>query len=118
MSIYTALPFFINLNQLKRLHKRGGEKMAELVLDRIYKVYDNKVTAVDNFDLDIEDKEFLVIVGPSGCGKSTTLRMIAGLEEITDGDHSRRRPVNDVTLKTATLRWCSKTMRCIRTCRL
>ncbi|MFO6494740.1 MULTISPECIES: ABC transporter ATP-binding protein [Bacillus] len=60
--------------------------MAELVLDRIYKVYDNKVTAVDNFNLHIEDKEFIVFVGPSGCGKSTTLRMIAGLEEITDGE--------------------------------
>ncbi|MCD5324939.1 MULTISPECIES: ABC transporter ATP-binding protein [Pontibacillus] len=60
--------------------------MAELKLDGIQKVYDNKVTAVDNFNLDIKDKEFIVFVGPSGCGKSTTLRMIAGLEEISGGD--------------------------------
>ncbi|MDZ5470173.1 sn-glycerol-3-phosphate ABC transporter ATP-binding protein UgpC [Bacillus sp. 31A1R] len=60
--------------------------MAELKLDHIYKIYDNKVTAVDDFNLHIQDKEFIVFVGPSGCGKSTTLRMIAGLEEISKGD--------------------------------
>ncbi|ALC80589.1 MULTISPECIES: ABC transporter ATP-binding protein [Bacillus] len=60
--------------------------MAEIMLQEIYKQYDNKVTAVENFNLHIEDKEFIVFVGPSGCGKSTTLRMIAGLEEITSGD--------------------------------
>ena len=60
--------------------------MAELKLDHIYKIYDNKVTAVKDFNLDIQDKEFIVFVGPSGCGKSTTLRMIAGLEEISKGD--------------------------------
>ncbi|MFI8624636.1 ABC transporter ATP-binding protein [Bacillus altitudinis] len=60
--------------------------MAEMMLNQIYKVYDNKITAVDNFNLHIEDKEFIVFVGPSGCGKSTTLRMIAGLEEISQGD--------------------------------
>ncbi|MEN1935984.1 sn-glycerol-3-phosphate ABC transporter ATP-binding protein UgpC [Paenibacillus sp. 102] len=59
--------------------------MAELVLDHIFKVYDNKTTAVSDFNLHIEDKEFIVFVGPSGCGKSTTLRMIAGLEDISDG---------------------------------
>ncbi len=60
--------------------------MADLSLRNIKKVYDNKVTAVDNFNLEIEDKEFVVFVGPSGCGKSTTLRMIAGLEEISGGE--------------------------------
>src|SRR5574342_206239 len=60
--------------------------MAELKLDHIYKIYDNKVTAVQDFNLHIEDKEFIVFVGPSGCGKSTTLRMIAGLEDISKGD--------------------------------
>lgn len=60
--------------------------MAELRLENIYKIYDNKVTAVEDFNLHIEDKEFIVFVGPSGCGKSTTLRMIAGLEEISKGD--------------------------------
>ncbi|KZZ84628.1 ABC transporter ATP-binding protein [Bacillus sp. SJS] len=60
--------------------------MAELVLNSIHKIYDNKVTAVSDFNLHIQDKEFIVFVGPSGCGKSTTLRMIAGLEEISKGD--------------------------------
>lgn len=74
--------------------------MAELVLDHIYKIYDNKVTAVEDFNLHIQDKEFIVFVGPSGCGKSTTLRMIAGLEEISKGDFSiDGRRVNDVAPK-------------------
>ena len=59
--------------------------MAELRLEHIKKVYDGGVLAVEDFDIDIQDGEFIVIVGPSGCGKSTTLRMIAGLEDITDG---------------------------------
>ena len=60
--------------------------MAGLSLQKIYKRYSGGVTAVTDFNLEIEDKEFIVLVGPSGCGKSTTLRMIAGLEEITEGD--------------------------------
>ena len=60
--------------------------MASLSLKHIYKVYDNGFRAVNDFCMDIEDKEFIVFVGPSGCGKSTTLRMIAGLEEITAGE--------------------------------
>lgn len=60
--------------------------MAGLKLSHIYKVYDNGVKAVNDFNIDIKDKEFIVFVGPSGCGKSTTLRMIAGLEDITAGD--------------------------------
>src|SRR5690625_1683549 len=60
--------------------------MAELRLENIKKVYDKDVLAVDDFNLHIQDKEFIVFVGPSGCGKSTTLRMIAGLEEISEGD--------------------------------
>ncbi len=60
--------------------------MASLLLKDIYKVYPSGVVAVTDFTLDIEDKEFIVFVGPSGCGKSTTLRMIAGLEEISDGE--------------------------------
>ena len=62
--------------------------MASLSLKHIYKVYDGGVKAVNDFTMDIEDKEFIVFVGPSGCGKSTTLRMIAGLEEITAGELS------------------------------
>ena len=60
--------------------------MASLLLKNIYKVYDSGVTAVTDFNLDIQDKEFIIFVGPSGCGKSTTLRMIAGLEEISAGE--------------------------------
>ncbi|MCS0672727.1 ABC transporter ATP-binding protein [Cytobacillus firmus] len=74
--------------------------MAELKLDNIYKIYDNKVTAVEDFNLHIQDKEFIVFVGPSGCGKSTTLRMIAGLEEISKGDfYIDEKRVNDVPPK-------------------
>ncbi len=60
--------------------------MSSLNLKNIYKVYPSGVIAVTDFNLDIEDKEFIVFVGPSGCGKSTTLRMIAGLEEISSGE--------------------------------
>ncbi len=60
--------------------------MASLSLRHIYKKYPGGVTAVSDFNLEIKDKEFIVLVGPSGCGKSTTLRMIAGLEEITEGE--------------------------------
>ena len=60
--------------------------MATVTLKNVKKIYDNKVTAVHDFNLEIADKEFIVLVGPSGCGKSTTLRMIAGLEEISEGD--------------------------------
>jgi len=60
--------------------------MATVSLKGIKKIYDNKVTAVHDFNLEIEDKEFIVLVGPSGCGKSTTLRMVAGLEDISEGD--------------------------------
>ena len=59
--------------------------MASVKLTNVKKVYDKKVVAVHDFSLDIKDKEFVVFVGPSGCGKSTTLRMIAGLEEISEG---------------------------------
>ena len=60
--------------------------MASLSLKHIYKVYDGGVKAVNDFNMEIEDKEFIVFVGPSGCGKSTTLRMIAGLEEVSAGE--------------------------------
>ncbi len=60
--------------------------MASLQLKNIYKVYPNGFEAVKDFNLDIEDQEFIIFVGPSGCGKSTTLRMIAGLEEISSGE--------------------------------
>ena len=60
--------------------------MSSISLKNIYKIYPNGFNAVKDFNLDIEDQEFIIFVGPSGCGKSTTLRMIAGLEEISDGE--------------------------------
>lgn len=74
--------------------------MADVILNHIYKVYPNGVKAVSDFSINIKDKEFIVFVGPSGCGKSTTLRMIAGLEDITAGDlYIGGRLVNDVQPK-------------------
>ena len=74
--------------------------MANLSLRHIYKTYTGGVTAVTDFCLEIADKEFIILVGPSGCGKSTTLRMIAGLEEITDGElYIGDKLVNDVAPK-------------------
>jgi multiple sugar transport system ATP-binding protein len=74
--------------------------MSSVSLSHLYKVYAGGVTAVSDFTLDIEDKEFVVLVGPSGCGKSTTLRMVAGLEEITDGElYIGDKLVNDVAPK-------------------
>ena len=59
--------------------------MASVKLTNVKKIYGKDTVAVQDFNLDIADKEFIVFVGPSGCGKSTTLRMIAGLEDISDG---------------------------------
>lgn len=74
--------------------------MANVSLKHIYKVYTGNVTAVKDFNLEIEDKEFIVFVGPSGCGKSTTLRMIAGLEEISQGElYIADKLMNDVAPK-------------------
>jgi multiple sugar transport system ATP-binding protein len=74
--------------------------MASVELRNVTKVFDNKVTAVDNANLKIEDREFVVLVGPSGCGKSTILRMIAGLEEVTSGElHIGGKMVNHIPPK-------------------
>ncbi len=74
--------------------------MAEMVLKNVKKVFPGGVQAVHNANLKVEDKEFMVLVGPSGCGKSTTLRMMAGLEEITAGEiYIGGRLVNDVPPK-------------------
>ena len=74
--------------------------MASLSLKHIYKKYPGGVVAVSDFCLEVKDKEFIIFVGPSGCGKSTTLRMIAGLEEITDGElYIGNRLVNDIAPK-------------------
>ena len=74
--------------------------MASLSLRNIYKIYEGNVTAVKDFNLEIADKEFIIFVGPSGCGKSTTLRMIAGLEDISKGElYIGDTLVNDVAPK-------------------
>ena len=74
--------------------------MAEVTLRGVVKIYPGNVKAVKNIDLDIKDREFMVLVGPSGCGKSTTLRMIAGLEEISEGEiRIGERLINDVPPK-------------------
>src|SRR3954465_5366173 len=72
---------------LERTVLRGeGHHVASVTFDRVSKVYDNGFKAVDDLDLQIRDGEFMVLVGPSGCGKTTALRMLAGLEEISDGE--------------------------------
>jgi multiple sugar transport system ATP-binding protein len=74
--------------------------MASVKLKNIFKRFPGGVTAVNDFNLDIEDKEFIILVGPSGCGKTTTLRMVAGLEEITEGElYIGDKLVNDVAPK-------------------
>ncbi|MEG6567158.1 sn-glycerol-3-phosphate ABC transporter ATP-binding protein UgpC [Thermoanaerobacterium saccharolyticum] len=74
--------------------------MADVILKHVYKTYQGGVTAVKDFNLEIKDKEFIVLVGPSGCGKSTTLRMVAGLEEISQGElYIDGKLVNDVPPK-------------------
>ena len=74
--------------------------MAQVIIEQVVKVYPGNVTAVKGIDLHIHDGEFMVLVGPSGCGKSTTLRMVAGLEEISGGEvRIGERVVNDVPPK-------------------
>ena len=89
--------------------------MADVELRNVVKKYDD-VVAVASINLEIPHHEFVVLVGPSGCGKSTTLRMIAGLEEITGGEiSSAGRWSTTCRRKTATSPWCSRTTRSIRT---
>lgn len=74
--------------------------MASITLKNITKVYDKTQTVIENLNLEIKDREFVILVGPSGCGKSTTLRMIAGLEDITSGElYIGNKLVNNVSPK-------------------
>lgn len=84
----------VSLQHIEKVYPYSGKKKSHL------KVTDEGVLAVQNFNLDIRDREFIVLVGPSGCGKSTTLRMVAGLEEITRGElYIDGKLVNDVEPK-------------------
>ena len=97
----------LTLKNLKKIYpatggevRRKGEKDTEAHSASNLEVTEAGVVAVQDFSLDIADKEFIVLVGPSGCGKSTTLRMIAGLEEITEGElYIGDRLVNNVSPK-------------------
>ena len=91
--------------------------MARIILKSDEAVPGEDVVAVDHVSMEIADGEFMVLVGPSGCGKTTLLRIIAGLEEMTDGevvigDEDRHRPARR---STATSRWSSRTTRSTRT---
>ena len=89
--------------------------MANVRLQKVTKIYSGGVTAVDHVDLEIRDREFVVLVGPSGCGKTTTLRMVAGLEDPSSGTILiGDRIVNRWRPRTAILRWSFRRMRCIR----
>ena len=91
--------------------------MASLSLKNVCKTYPNGFKGNKDFNLEIEDKEFIIFVGPSGCGKSTTLRMIAGLEEISEGEmYIDGRLINDVEPKDRISPWFSRVMPCIRIC--
>ena len=91
--------------------------MAPITLEKLTKVYQNGFEAIRDLDLDVADGEFMVLVGPSGCGKTTALRMVAGLEDITDGTFAHRRQSRERSYprRTATSRWCSRTTRSTRT---
>jgi multiple sugar transport system ATP-binding protein len=90
--------------------------MARIELDHVTKIYPGAPPAVNDLSLDIADGSFMVLVGPSGSGKSTALRMVAGLEEITEGEiRIGDRVVNDLPPRTATSPWCSRTTPCTPT---
>ena len=91
--------------------------MANISLQHIKKIYPGNVEVINDLNLEIYDKEFIILVGPSGCGKSTTLRMVAGLEEISEGELYIGDQVWSTTWprRTAISRWYSRTTPSIRT---
>ncbi|MDK2808138.1 MAG: multiple sugar transport system ATP-binding protein [Clostridiales bacterium] len=98
--VYSLQIVYDKFSCYTRTELREEIKMASLSLKNINKTYPNGFVAVKDFNLEIADKEFIIFVGPSGCGKSTTLRMIAGLEEITSGElYIGGKLVNDVEPK-------------------
>ena len=114
----------LSLRNVKKIYPHSGDqkpkkaKKGEVVEEKKVnlQITEKGVVAVQEFNLEIADKEFIVLVGPSGCGKSTTLRMIAGLEEISEGElYIGDRLVNDVAPRTATSPWSSRTTLCTPT---
>ena len=89
--------------------------MASITLNHIVKTFDDGITVIPDLNLEIKDKEFVIFVGPSGCGKSTTLRMIAGLEDISSGELIiGGKTVKICRQKIGILQWCFKVMHSIR----
>lgn len=102
-------------NESKKKGFFGKKKKTEEKKHNL-KVTEDGVLAVEDFNLTVHDQEFIVLVGPSGCGKSTTMRMVAGLEDITSGDvliDGKR--VNDVAPKDRDIAWCSRATPCTPT---
>ena len=90
--------------------------MSEIALRNVCKQFDSEHYGIKDFNLDIHDKEFVIFVGPSGCGKSTTLRIIAGLEEITDGELWIDGELSIIwNQRKEECPWCSRTMPYIQT---
>ena len=88
--------------------------MKNIVFENVKKAYGKNVV-VEDLCMEVKEGERLILLGPSGCGKSTTLRMIAGLENVTAGNlWMRDQVVNDVPCGERVSRWCFKTMRCFR----
>ena len=96
----------------------GNHSAVKVHIDHVVKKFNGRngeMVALNGVDMDIHENEFICVVGPSGCGKSTTLRMIAGLEEITDGDtYIGERRVNDVAPKDRNIAMVFQSTRCIR----
>ncbi len=91
--------------------------MGAIKISSVGKVYPNGTRALEDVNIEINDGEFVVLVGPSGCGKTTLLRMVAGLEDITEGEISIANTiVNEVALKIETLQWFFKIMLYILIC--
>ena len=90
--------------------------MSNIAFEHITKRYSDGFEAVKDMNINIDDGEFMVLVGPSGSGKSTALRMVAGLEDITEGELKiGNRSSTNASRRIGTSRWSSRTMRCIRT---
>lgn len=88
--------------------------MASIKFSNVSKIYEGKTTVIENLNLEIKDKEFVILVGPSGCGKSTTLRMIAGLEEVSSGElYIGEKRLMMFHRRTGILLWFFKAMRFI-----